>query len=192
MKPDRLDCYSGRRNLAMLALLLDSGIRRGELLSIRLCDLDLKNNRCQVSGKSGSRPAFFSEMSRIAIAAYLQQYRQEQDDSPDSALWLCEDGVPLSQSGFGMVIRRLEERSGVDFHPHRLRHTFATSMAKQGVDVYRLKELLGHRSITTTMIYIQQNPELLAETHRLHSPLTALPISEKLKRRGRPRKVERL
>jgi integrase/recombinase XerD len=186
--PEVLQTFLGRRNLAMVALLLDSGIRRGELLSLRIFDIDLEKNRCIVRGKTGQRVAIFDEQARSALANYIQ-WLTGYGIATDSALWLCEDGEPLSYGGFGMFIRRLEMASGVDFHAHKLRHTFATMMARQGIGVFDLKEMLGHESITTTQIYVQQNIDHLAELHRTRSPLSTLAQNKmvKINRRGRPR-----
>jgi site-specific recombinase XerD len=185
-EPDRLALYVGVRDLAMISLLLDSGIRRGELLGLHLGDLELPRRRCKVNGKSGPRYAFFGDKCRRALADYLQRFRTAQDNSPDSPLWLAEDAVPLTEGGFGMMIRRLSKKSGVSFHPHRLRHTFASKLADDGVNVFNLKEMLGHKSITTTMIYVQGNPETLAKAHRPNSPLDNLKYTAGKRTRGRP------
>lgn len=115
---------------------------------------------------------------------------QNNQNLQDMPIWLNADGDELTYLGFGSVIRDIKVKSGVNFHAHRLRHTFASIMAGQ-VGVFDLKELMGHSSITTTQIYVQQNVERLAEIHRLNSPLNVLPLGQKLKRRrGRPRKQE--
>ncbi len=104
-------------------------------------------------------------------------------------LWLSADGDPLTYFGMESLIRRLKKISGVNFHAHALRHTFATMMARGGINVFDLKEMLGHTSITTTQIYVRQNMDHLNEVHQPHSPLTGLDISDQIKRRrGRPRK----
>jgi site-specific recombinase XerD len=181
--------YVGLRNMAIFSLLLDSGMRRGELLSMKLGEIDLKAGKCLVRGKSGMRYALFSDTCRRAISRYYKRWRCEQNDRPDSPFWLTEDGEPLSYNGFGSMIRRLEKASGVDFHAHKLRHTFATLMANQGTNVFDLKELLGHSSITTTQIYIQSNVDHLSRVHHDKSPLANLGAGtvDKIKRRrGRP------
>ncbi|HEX2914145.1 MAG TPA: site-specific integrase [Chloroflexia bacterium] len=192
-RPERLATYLGCRDLAVIALLVDSGIRLGELLSIRTSDLDLAHNRCQVRGKTGQRYALFSETCRTALVNYLHHPKRP-SQNPGSgeeatSIWLTGDGLALSYYGLESIIRRLKKESGVNFHAHRLRHTFASLMAQKGVSVFDLKELLGHTSITTTQIYVQQNIERLAEVHRPNSPLAGLALGEQLKRRpGRPRK----
>jgi site-specific recombinase XerD len=185
MQPDRLAMSTGKRNLAMVAFLLDTGVRRGELLNIKLSDLDLERNRAIVSGKTGQRHVFFEGACREALKAYLKVRPSGKEE-----LWLCEDGEPLSYQGFGMVVRRLKAGCGVDFHAHKFRHTFASTLARQGIEMFALKEILGHTSITTTQVYVHQNADRLAEAYAPRSPLAQLPeISKPMKRRvGRPRK----
>ncbi len=88
---------------------------------------------------------------------------------------------------------RLSRRSGVKFHAHRFRHTYASLMASQGADLYALKELLGHSNVTTTQIYLHSNIEILANVYHPRAPLNLLAENEvqgiqRKKRRGRPRK----
>lgn len=184
--------YPGLRNLAIIALLLDSGMRRGELLSMKLSQIDFKGGKCLVNGKSGPRYALFSDTCKRAIVRYYKRWRSNQDDNPESLFWLTEDGEPLSYNGFGSMIRRLEKESEVDFHAHKLRHTFATMMAQQGTNVFDLKELMGHANISTTQIYVQANVEHLTRVHREKSPLSTLANAQDRvkRRRGRPRKQE--
>ncbi|HEX2914144.1 MAG TPA: tyrosine-type recombinase/integrase [Chloroflexia bacterium] len=194
-RPERLATFVGQRDLAIVALLLDSGIRLGELLSLEVKDLDLGHNRCTVRGKTGQRCALFSEACRSALCAYLQheqfQYCASRNGSGRNPLWLTADGEPLSYYGCEAIIRRLRRESGVHFHAHMLRHTFATTMAGQGVNVFDLKGLMGHTSILTTQIYVQQNVEHLAAVHKPRSPLTTFSKvgSQIHRRRGRPRQA---
>jgi site-specific recombinase XerD len=177
--------YTGCRNLAIIALLLDSGIRRGELLSLNLNSVDITRKRIKVSGKSGDRTAFFSELAANLLTEYLNNFRLIQDNSPQSALWLTARGEKLSYDGFSVLVRRINASSGVEFHAHQLRHTFASMLAANGMNVFTLKEMLGHSNITTTQIYISQNADKLQRSHAANSPLTNLGIRG-LKRRGKP------
>jgi site-specific recombinase XerD len=177
--------YTGCRNLAIIALLLDSGIRRGELLSIKLKSIDLEHKRVTVKGKTGERTAFFSNLAAQLIAEYLNNFRLAQDSTPQSAMWLTARGAALSYDGFSVLVRRINADSGVEFHAHQLRHTFATMLADKGTNVFNLKEMLGHSTISTTQVYISRNADKLQRSHAANSPLTNLGIRG-LKRRGRP------
>lgn len=188
------DSYVGLRNLAIVSLLVDSVIRRGELLSIKLCDIDFRAGRCAVLGKTGSRYALFSDTCKRALSRYYRKWRNSQDSSPTSHFWLTEDGEPLSDAGFGSLIKRLEDRCGVDIHAHKFRHTFGSMMAQQGTNIFDLKEMMGHTTITTTQIYVHGEPEHLSRVHRTNSPLSTLNngTQERVKRRrGRPRKTQK-
>lgn len=195
-QPERLKSFTGARDLAIIALLLDSGIRLGELLSIRNCDLDLKAGRCTVNGKTGRRVAVFGAIGRAAISQYYQHpYHPLQHNSAATstdAFWVTVDGMPLTFYGCQSLIRRLREESGVRFHAHQLRHTYATTMIGQGMNLYDLKGLMGHTDIKTTQIYLHDNVDRLSEVYRPHSPLNAIPgLSAEIKKsRGRPRKWE--
>ncbi len=71
-EPARLKTYRGCRDMAVITLFLDSGVRLGELVSLRLCDLDMTNMRCVIRGKTGQRYALFSEpASRHGVWAIL-------------------------------------------------------------------------------------------------------------------------
>jgi site-specific recombinase XerD len=191
MQPERLAAYSGKRDLAMLALLADSGLRRGELLSMTTADLDLNRCRCKVNGKSGPREAFFSGVCREAMYAYLRA-RMDHRQEDILQLWLTEDSTPLSDNGFSIMITRLSKHSGVRFSAHRLRHSFATTLAAQGVNVFDLRDLLGHSSIATTQIYVNSNSAKLAAAYAPRSPLKNLDLGDVFKRKpGRPRKEGR-
>jgi len=191
--PDQLKTFAGKRDLAMISLLLDSGVRKGELLSMRRIDLDTANRVFSVKGKTGPRVAHYSEVAKKPIGDYLKaRLALVGNNQPDSdALWLSIDGETLSVGGFDSVIARLRHKAGVTFHVHQLRHTFALDMSHK-VSVFELRDLLGHSNITTTQIYVQNNPETLSETYqRTVSPLTELePNIPGLKRRGRPRKYQ--
>lgn len=190
-EPQRLKTYKGCRDLAMIMLLLDSGIRFGELMSIQVAALDLLNFKVKISGKTGTRYALFSEDTKNTLADYLKlRLAQGEKKGP---LWFSEDGGPLGHYGAITSIRRVAERSGAKFTPHAMRHTFALLMSRR-VSTFELKELLGHSSITTTQIYVQQNIDILGDRYRPHSPLSVL--KEQLpglqnRRRGRPKNTSK-
>ncbi|NWJ45289.1 MAG: tyrosine-type recombinase/integrase [Chloroflexi bacterium] len=190
---NKLTTFAGLRDLATFTLLLDSGIRLGELLSIRVCDLDLKQQKCTVNGKTGKRVAIFSDACRKVLSDYIK-HPHLKDLKPDSSLWVTVDLQPLTISGFHSLVRRIRAGTGVKFYAHMLRHTFASFLAQQGVSSWDLKELLGHSSITTTEIYVRNNIERLSIIYRPKSPITLItggndsPKVLTKKRKGRPPK----
>jgi site-specific recombinase XerD len=108
MNSNRLQYYNGPRNLAIIALLTDSGIRRGELLGLKVDDFDLENNRCMVSGKTGERWVHFSEACRVAIKGYFNM-REIWHQGIYPEMWLTDESHPLGYHGFSVMITRLSK-----------------------------------------------------------------------------------
>ncbi len=182
--PDRLKTWSGKRDLAMFSLFYDTGIRKGELLSMRFDDVQLDRRRITVRGKTGERQAPLSEDSR----AVLYNYMQHPNTLRSGALWQTVDGLPLTPSGLYSIVRRVQAGCEVKFFPHRLRHTYATLMAAKGITLFDLMDLMGHKDAATTRVYVQRNMERLSELHRIHSPLTELAREVTINKRGRPKR----
>jgi integrase/recombinase XerC len=185
--PHRLRKYAGCRNLAIISFLLDTGVRRGELLSIKIEDLDKDKRRCRVTGKSGERYVFYSDITNKHLARYLDEFRNGQAKNQNLELWLTEDGYPIGYSTISSLVIRLEKSTGVKFHAHQLRHSFATAMANQGVNVFDLKAMLGHATITTTQIYVNSNPDMLQKAYQDKSPMITMELGKR--RPGRPRRT---
>lgn len=182
--------FTGQRNLAIVALLLDSGIRRGELIALKRTDVDLSNrSRCLVSGKTGTRYAHFSEVCRQALISYMHNsaFVGLPEDCP---LWITIDRTPLQYHTVEHIFRLIQKHTGIHIHPHKLRHTFASMMAASGADAFVLKELLGHESVATTEMYVKLNEKTLANAQQAGSPLAAVNSETVVgfKRRGRPKR----
>ncbi|MBN9393547.1 MAG: tyrosine-type recombinase/integrase [Chloroflexi bacterium] len=183
--PEQLSTFAGVRDLAMISLLLDSGIRRGELLSLELSDLDMRNMRFVITGKTGTRTAYFSEKCKGVLLDYLNK-RKEISES--NWLWITVDGERMGDNSFGSTIRRISIKSGVNFSAHKMRHSFALMMSSK-VSTFELMDMLGHSNITTTQIYVRNSPDRLGSIHQTNSPLNTMGETiSGLKRKGRPRK----
>ncbi len=186
--PDYIKFYAGCRNRAAILLLLDSGMRRGELLSMRVCDLNMTLMRCNIRGKTGERVIFFSPVAKAALADYWTRFRAKQANQPESEYWRTGDDCPLCYTAIGVELNSLSKKLNIKLHAHKLRHTFATLMADK-VGLYELSALLGHSSPMTTKRYVHKNKtNLLAAAYQGRSPLTQIEIPQPVKhRRGRPR-----
>ncbi len=187
----KIDKYTGSRNLALFALLLDSGIRRGELLSIKLGNFDWGRLRVKVDGKTGVREAFFSPATERLLLDYKDKHRIDNTNfqNPDSPFWLTSDSHPLTKQGFSSLIINLSKVAGVEFSAHRLRHTFA-SMLIEHVSIYDLSKMLGHTTTSTTELYLHQNNNAIQAAHNQNSPLARYDLGQpkQKSRRGRPPK----
>jgi len=142
------------RDRAILELLYASGIRRAELAGIRLADVDLAERTIRVTGKGNKeRVVVINRAAAAAIEAYLRIRPR----SADPALFLGRTGAALTPKHVWRIFRDIYRVSGVQKHasPHTLRHSFATHLVENGVDLETVRELLGHESLATTGIYLQ-------------------------------------
>ncbi len=145
-----------RRDLAIMELLYASGLRRAEVTTIDLTDLDLKGREIRIHGKgSKERVVVFNQSAADAIEAYLRVRPQSRDE----ALFLGRGGKRLTPMHVWRIFRNIYKVSGIEQHasPHTLRHSFATHLAENDVDLETIREFLGHESLATTGIYLRMS-----------------------------------
>ncbi len=142
------------RDAAIMELFYASGMRRAELAGVRLCDVDLAERTIRVTGKGNKeRVVVINRAAAGAIEAYLRLRPR----SPDPALFLGRSGRALTPKHVWRIFRAIYRISGIEKHatPHTLRHSFATHLVENGVDLETVRELLGHESLATTGVYLQ-------------------------------------
>lgn len=163
--------YEQRRDHALIRVLLDTGVRVGELVNITLEDLDLKRREIRVVGK-GSRPRFVAlgAKSIEALDRYLRERRRHVNEA-ETALWVGIRG-PLRESGVAQMLRRRGAEAGVEnLTPHRFRHTFAHQWLAGGGNEGDLQQLAGWRTPQMLQRYgASAKAERAREAHRQHSP----------------------
>ena len=163
------------RDLAIFELLLSSGIRVGELYSLNISDMDMVNNKFHVIGKGDKeRICYFNSATKIALKDYLQSRK---DSNPSLFVSLkrkkndegmLEDYSRLPTNQVERRIREIGLKVGVKAYPHKFRRTFATNLAKKGVNVAEISKLLGHESIETTLIYTVTEDDTVKYDHEKH------------------------
>jgi len=162
--------FTEKRNRALLLVLLDTGVRLGELLSMRLTDLDLRQGMVKVSGKTGERLVGMSEGTVSALKSYLELRRDTRNE-----VWLNDDGSPMTQWGIEDLFRRLKQKFPDMkhlLHPHAFRHTCATRLLEAGMDIRLVQRHIGHASITMTQHYTGSlRDEVVIKAHRRLSPV---------------------
>jgi integrase/recombinase XerC/integrase/recombinase XerD len=167
------DTPLGCRDLTIVALLLDTGLRRSELVSLTIADVHLEEQWLKVFGKGQKERIvpFGSQAGRL-LARYLTLHRPA---TTRKELFLCENGDPISQNTIAMLFARLRRRSGIArLHPHLLRHTFATSFLVAGGDVFTLQNILGHTTLEMTRRYVTLASSHVTIQHQRFSPLDRL------------------
>ncbi|MDL2292102.1 site-specific tyrosine recombinase XerD [Acholeplasma sp. OttesenSCG-928-E16] len=163
----------GLRNKALIELIYGSGLRVSELLNIELKDIHLNQAYVIVLGKGNKeRMVPISDMAVKAIREYLLNGREKlKKIMRTDILFLNQSGTPLTRQGFFKVLKKLSKDANIDVEcsPHTLRHSFATHLLENGIDLRSLQTLLGHEDISTTQIYthISQKriKEIYNETH---------------------------
>ncbi len=147
------------RDTALIELLYGAGLRIAEVVSIRLRDLELSRGEVRVTGKGEKeRVALFGAPCVRALQQYLAEGRPQLlalADTPSDALFLNKIGAPLGERGARARLDATAKRAGLPtgFHPHTLRHSFATHLLDGGADLRVVQELLGHESLGTTQVY---------------------------------------
>jgi integrase/recombinase XerD len=162
------------RDKALLEFAYASGVRVGELISVKARDVDLQEGLALVFGK-GSRERIVP-LGRAALQAliiYLREIRPTlAGNRGEGAVFLNARGTPLSRMGVWKILRRHVERAGIAKRvtPHTLRHSFATHLLEGGADLASVQEMLGHADIATTQIYTHVEREYLRDVHRRFHP----------------------
>ena len=150
--------YDLIRCIAYLEVLFGTGIRVGELCSLTIDNVDLSTMQIRVMGKGQKERVVFlsSESSQQALLLFLH-YRNEVNCHEQTSLFLNWNGHRMSEDSVRKNLQRYATvaLTGMHVTPHMLRHSFATLLLEEGVDIRYIQELLGHSSITTTQIYLR-------------------------------------
>ena len=144
-----------RRDIAVLELLFATGMRVSELCSLKCSDINLVDGEIKIYGK-GTKERLV-QISNPAVLDALQSYRNGhiQEINQAGAFFLNRLKKPLSDQSVRNIILKYTRLAGVTMHitPHMFRHTFATLLLEEDVDIRYIQRLLGHSSIVTTQIY---------------------------------------
>jgi site-specific recombinase XerD len=137
----------------MIGMLYGSGLRVSEVCSIRVKDLDFIGLRLKIRDSKGNKDRITLLSSELVSDLLIIT----KDKIGEDYLFLTQSGSKYSVRTVQKVFTRALEKSKVRKSPtcHTLRHAFATHLVENGVDIKTVKQLLGHKSIKTTMIYIK-------------------------------------
>jgi integrase/recombinase XerD len=167
------DTLIGLRDRALLSLLYGTGIRASECASLRCGQMDLVRLTITVNGKGGHERTIPLNPD---LATLLQSYVQTRGQSlPNAPFFRSRFGRALGRGAVYERVRTWGQRSrvGIPLSPHRMRHTFATHLVRKGVGLVTIRDLLGHRQITSTQIYLHVTAEDLRAAAAAH-PIGAL------------------
>ena len=168
--PD-LETYLGQRDRLVLELLYATGIRVGELVKIKLKDINKSERTILIHGKgSKERIVNYGEYASDILNIYLNDGYKELNKFNSDYLVLNNQGRVITERGIRYILTNLIKKTSLhkNISPHMLRHSFATHLLNEGCDILSVKELLGHESISSTQIYTHITNDRLKDIY-LHS-----------------------
>jgi site-specific recombinase XerD len=146
-----LSQVSNRKHYCILSLLYSAGLRRQELIDLRITDIDSNRMMILVRGAKGRKDRYtlLSQRLLVCLRIYFKEYR------PKVYLFEGPEGNQYSPSSIAKILHRAARNAGLlkRVTPHMLRHSFATHLLEDGVDLRYIQTLLGHNSSKTTEIY---------------------------------------
>ena len=153
------------RDIAMIDLLLSTGMRVGELVKINREDIDFQERQCVVFGKGNKeREVYFNARTKIHLKKYLEQ---RTDTNPALFVSLHEPHTRLTISGVEVRLRQLGKKVNLNkVHPHKFRRTLATMAIDKGMPIEQVQKMLGHVKIDTTLHYAMVNQANVKIAHR--------------------------
>ena len=159
------DTCSNVRDLAILELLISTGMRVGEITRLNISDMNFQERSCIVLGKGNSeREVYFSAKSKMYIKKYLEM---RTDNNEALFVSLIKPYNRLGISGIEILIRNLGKKANINkVHPHKFRRTMATMAIDKGMPIEQVQKLLGHIKIDTTMEYAMVSQNNVKNSHR--------------------------
>ena len=169
------------RDKAILVLLFKTGIRRGELCSLDVGDIDLENMALKLKStpKRSNRILFFDNEAKYVLWAWLQ-IRKAKDVKGATALFLCRNGSRMGSESIGLLVKKHASRVGLHnpeskcleehFTPHCCRHWFTTHLIRAGMPRDFVKELRGDVRHEAIDIYNHIDKKELRESYLAHIP----------------------
>ena len=158
----------GQRDLLLLEMLYATGVRVGELVSIKVSDIDMGRRNIIILGKGNKeRYVTYGEYCEDALKMYLSDGRVSLNSTNSDYLFLNNRGGILTERGVRYILDQLISKTSINkkISPHMIRHSFATHLLNEGCDLLTVQKLLGHESIKATQIYTHVTTDRLKEVY---------------------------
>jgi len=151
------------RDIAILELLLNTGLRVGELVHLSLDDITINERSGAVRIRDGKGGVFRCVPLNADVRRCLRHYLTVRPANASSVLFLSQKGAALASSSIWRIVKKYGERAELKLSPHVLRHTFGTRMVReQKADLALVAKLMGHQDVNTTVLYAQPTDADLA------------------------------
>ena len=158
----------GERNRLILELLYASGIRVGELVNIKLTDIQMEQKTMYILGKGNKeRIVYFNDVTYKYLKSYLKNGREKLNSNNLDYLFLNNRGGKLTTRGVQDILEKIINKTALNknISPHMLRHSFATHLLNEGCDLLSVQQLLGHSSLSATSIYTHVTTDRMKEVY---------------------------
>ncbi|WBL23227.1 tyrosine-type recombinase/integrase [Zunongwangia sp. HRR-M8] len=169
-----IDAFEGARDKAIIEVFYSTGLRRSELINLKLMDLDSSQLNLKVLGKR-NKERYVPLLENVY--QNLQYYIEKRQNEgfgvfPEDYLFVSAKGDKMSESLVYRIINNYFSKasSKLKKSPHILRHSFATHLLNQGADLNAVKELLGHSSLASTQVYTHNSIAELKNIHKTAHP----------------------
>lgn len=158
----------GQRDRLILEMLYGTGVRVGELVAIKVSDIDLGSRTILILGKGNKeRRVTYGEYCDEILKLYLNDGYQKLNINNTLYLFLNSRGEVITERGVRYVLDQIIKNTSLNksISPHVLRHSFATHLLNEGCDLLTVQKLLGHESISATQIYTHVTTDRLKEVY---------------------------
>ena len=158
----------GQRDLLLLEMLYATGCRVGELVSIKVKDIDFNRRTILIIGKGNKeRYLNYGEYCEDILKQYLKDGYLSLNINKSEFLFLNKNGGVLTERGVRFILDKIIKQTGINknISPHMIRHSFATHLLNEGCDLLTVQKLLGHESIKATQIYTHVTTDRLKEVY---------------------------
>lgn len=167
------DSFEGIRDKAILELFYGAGIRLSELRSLRIENLNFASDTIRVMGKRRKERVLpMGSYVKEILKRYLNLRDKVNSIQDKSIVFIDRKGKPLYALAIQRMVKKYMSKFSEQEHlsPHVLRHAFATHLLDKGADLFAVKELLGHESLSTTQIYTHVSTERLKKVYQQAHP----------------------
>ena len=166
------------RDQAIIMILLDTGMRVGEMTRLKYKDVNLQNGELIIRPfstgmKTKPRHVFIGANSKTALWKYIvSKKRHFGEAKADDTVFIARAGKDMDRNSVGHALKRIAKRASIqDVHPHRFRHTAAVQYLLNGGDIFTLQRMLGHSSLKMVNYYLTLSNIDLKSVHMLVSPV---------------------
>ena len=154
-------------------MLYATGLRVGELVNVKISDIDLSRKVILVLGKGNKeREVTYGEYCDEVLRLYLSDGFRKLNKSSELYLFLNNNGEQITERGVRYVLDQIIKKTSLNksISPHVLRHSFATHLLNEGCDLLTVQKLLGHESISATQIYTHVSTDKLKSVYYNNFP----------------------